>query len=301
MLCSPETVKIDTIEAVVVFVDISGFKQYIAKDEKKASEALSSFSTTLIQLTKEVPNGMKKISYQHFSDCAYLWYEYSEEEEDEQIKYLFEVVSELQYRLFVEFGLCIRGGVNKGRVFLSRTLSGTTVNETYRMESEVAKWFRIAISDDVIKLFHSEYDNYIYKDIHDEGCTVNFLRIMCEKRNYGCNPHEIMGQYRKKIVPDIYDESTGQYFLNPSKEEKLGLYIKSMRLLLKYQDLISYYNLVCGWMSCRRDIIFKYHVPDTLVSKSQLDKHLYEYSGGDSFLINNSLNSLISTFNRRKI
>ncbi len=298
--CISEDVKIDVIEAVVVFVDISGFKQFINKNEKRAAEALAVFYSLLSELTINVPDNLDKIDHQPFSDCAYLWYEYRKENEDAQIKYLFEIVSELQYRFFIKYGLCIRGGINKGRLFLSRAPSGTSVNETYRMETEVAKWFRIAVSDEVVKLFHSDFDDYIYKDVHDEGCTVHFLNIMCNIRNDKSTPHEILSQYREQIVPVIYDEHKGQYFLNPAKEETLGAYVNSMRLLLKYQDLLLYFNLVCELVSCRGDIIRTYFVPNTIISKEQLDKHIKEYKGGSLLLINSSLQSLIGSFQNRR-
>ena len=202
--------------------------------------------------------------------------------------------------MFVEYGLCLRGGINKGPIIVTKTLSGLSVSEAYRLESKIAEWCRVAISDEIIGLFSQKIrEKYIYNDRNDSHCTVNFLNIMCSLYEHRYVPYEILDAYRKKIVPDIYDEENKRYFLSQKGQKTLGDYQETTKILLRYYDLISYFNLICTQYGCRNQIIDAPFVPDTLLSKKQFEKHLAEYDGKNKPQIEIALNSMLNTFDKR--
>ena len=71
-ICDTPSVK--KMEAVVAFVDICGFKEFLEKDENKASEALLSLNNKLTECIKYYETSYKSeyISFQQFSDSVYI-------------------------------------------------------------------------------------------------------------------------------------------------------------------------------------------------------------------------------------
>lgn len=159
-------------ERICCFIDILGFKKHIdetinesGEDNLKKIESIKH----ILKLSKKITNNSgfsksKVITY--FSDSIVISYKYDEPSQ------LFYTILDLLYVSFelANKGYLTRGGVAVGKLLhTSKYIFGPALVEAYNLESKNAKFPRIIISEEVIKLgvkyrkdYHSEKDESEY-------------------------------------------------------------------------------------------------------------------------------------------
>jgi len=149
---------------VVIFIDIIGSKEITGFDQKYEIHKLFHTSVRESQL-RQGSEAHSHVAYDRrlfsFSDCAYVTYFYKSEIEEnrkndeELLQTALFNTSILALRL-ASRGFRVRGGVTFGDTFVDEDgCSGPAVEEAYRLESKVALFPRILLSQEIGK---SQYD-----------------------------------------------------------------------------------------------------------------------------------------------
>ncbi|SFN61120.1 hypothetical protein SAMN05444143_1391 [Flavobacterium succinicans] len=157
---------------ICCFIDILGFKKHIDETvNDNGEENIKKIESIkhILKLTKKITNDLgfsksKVITY--FSDSIVISYKYDEPSQ------LFYTILDLLYVSFelANKGYLTRGGVSVGKlVHSSKYIFGPALVEAYDLESKKAKFPRIIVSEEVIKIgvthrkdFHSEKDESEY-------------------------------------------------------------------------------------------------------------------------------------------
>jgi hypothetical protein len=159
-------------ERICCFIDILGFKKHIDETVNDSGEEnLKKIKSIkhILKLSKKITNDSgfsksKVVTY--FSDSIVISYKYDEPSQ------LFFTILDLLYVSFelANKGYLTRGGVDVGKLLhTSKYIFGPALVKAYNLESKNAKFPRIIVSEEVIKLgvkhrkdFHSEKDESEY-------------------------------------------------------------------------------------------------------------------------------------------
>ena len=182
---------IEETEKYVAFIDVLGYKNKIDKCEENGDlkdVALLNFimNNNHIDVADELTTFV-------FSDCMYIV-----GDELEKVLELLACISiqllgasriELPGSKQTEINL-IRGAVTKGNLIVNEsinTLLGPAVNETYILESQIAIYPRIVISD---KLIDCELKSY-FKEDSDGTYFFDFLLFLQKRKAYVMSQEEM--------------------------------------------------------------------------------------------------------------
>lgn len=146
-------------DCFVAFLDILGLKNLLDKIENDKELAKNMINALKINTKfgdiKKTSNGNLEIRTFYFSDS----FAFIMKKEKQNLPHLFFIIRYLQDR-FWEKGFCIRGAITTGKMYWSKNgeniLLGKGIAETYRLESKVAIYPRIIISDDLLKFIENE-------------------------------------------------------------------------------------------------------------------------------------------------
>ena len=288
------------VDAIIVYMDICGFTRYIQQNESKSGEVLSFIGTLLYNSTKDVnKEGNSNISFQQFSDSIFLSCEYIENESNNVICYLMETVSLLQYCLFIEYGLCLRGGIHKGTLIKSTTVSGKGIVSAYKLESEIANWYRIVLSPEIVDiLIQNDLKEFIYADRNDKLATLNFLPIAMNKNSDEIDKENILSLYRNAILRNVYNKDAESLYILQNAATNLHEFIEIEKNANRYYDLILYYDLICDLedydkLKIKPQFRSKYAI--TVIN--QFEECYRTYSSDKNHLLGN-LDRLIEEYNK---
>jgi hypothetical protein len=147
-------------DCFVVFLDILGVKNLLEKieeDEKLARNIIDSLNiNTKFRANKETSrHGNLLLRSFYFSDS----FAFIMEKEQRSLPHLLLIIRFLQDR-FWKKGFCFRGSVTIGKMYWPKRseniLLGEGIKKAYSLESEVAIYPRIIISDDLFKFIENE-------------------------------------------------------------------------------------------------------------------------------------------------
>lgn len=285
-LCNiDELEKMEQKYSVLVFFDILGFKNIVVNDIKKASiisNILSNiceiFNNTIQQFITYydydflndgeneygILDGMviPKMQSTTFSDSIILSCPLLQKNQLLIIKNMIRALSEIQLTL-IRQGFLIRGGITIGNVcHTNKYVFGEAVIEAYLLESTIANYPRIIVSDKlsklIIKLLEEQKFDDLEEDFADlldeESFKTNYLRIDDDQKLYiDFFGTEIVNK-AIELCPQHKNEFEDDY-LNPIKDlidegidnETISIKVKYQWLENKYNNLLIYlkqhYNL----------------------------------------------------------
>ncbi len=248
-------------KGLVIFIDILGSQNQ--NDFNKLFEINNTFHTKLIDNEK---NNKEHLVYQRtihtFSDCAYIIYDFKEgvPPEKQILGQLFEVALCNCENLLLHFlskNFVFRGGVAYGELYYEKNRSllfGPAVNEAYHLESKVAIYPRIALSDFVGKTIIENYNRTIIEmdnpktkeDImiysllgnikHLQGCIV--------KKDFdGIYIMHYLNSIEKKIGVSSFTRMSNEQFLNSCKAlclSQINANTEKHHITQKYTWLLEY-------------------------------------------------------------
>lgn len=306
------------IEAIVAYYDICGFSDCVRNDDSKADEMLCFIGKAMDAACSFKLGDKHPYKYQQFSDSVLFYYEIGENKNDPRFLITFlEIIGTVQYEAFVRFGLPIRGAVMKGPIYVSGTISGSTVVNVYEMESRVAEWFRVILDRNVIEMLPEKCRN-IASNWYDEHGALNFLLMASYTRpgseiELESKIEGVLNSFRKKLLETIYDESLGQFkvqvydrvnnmfkIVKPCDAETVDEFCKASILENKYGMFIQHYNDVCRSFSMEHLCIdVEWRDELVCVTVSQIKQHMQKYPK-NALALKMAVKSLLNQFEKRK-
>lgn len=267
----PDELKDKMEYSYVAFLDILGFKNMIFDDINKVFLALNrikEFSSSYCSVT----NSMADMSVDvlpkatMFSDSVVI----SMPESDCYLEQFVEIISRLQYELLKE-GILLRGGIELGYIYHDNFfVFGEALVKAYLLECETAKFPRVMISDDAIKI-SQDFKNDEFTN------TLDF----CMEYDDDCDEAypDVMYDFAIRIEDVAQKDNEGKYFVDylfngiykdmesGGKEHVLkirnfienGTSIDSDKIRSKYIWLEEYYNQSIK----RHEIAFKRQLSNT--------------------------------------
>ena len=160
-------------ERFVVFIDILGFRSMVKAASRDPDGMIAKRVDTALEIIQDMQLlGTDEVDAQHgidgfhshiFSDCIVM----SVAPDSFAVSKLFIRLAKLTIKL-MEHGVWIRGGMSKG--LISKRINtpwGPAIVEAYKVESEVAKYPRLALSKSALDFIH----NHMNKK-HEDGLIV---------------------------------------------------------------------------------------------------------------------------------
>lgn len=177
--------EIEETEKYVAFIDILGYKDKIDKCEKQGD--LKDVALLNFIMNKNRIDAMDELITFVFSDCMYIV--------GDELQKVLELLACISVQLLgaskievsnsvkqTEINL-IRGAITKGNLIVNEslnTLLGPAVNEAYLLESQIAIYPRIVISNKIADCELSKY----FKEDSDGINFFDFLRFLKDKKTY---------------------------------------------------------------------------------------------------------------------
>lgn len=152
-------------DCFVAYIDILGVKNLVnnlEQNKKLLNDIINTIkiNTKITEANKKETSKDGKLELRgfYFSDS----FAFIMEKEPKNLPYLFLVIRYLQDR-FWESKLCFRGAITIGKMYFPKieenVLIGQGIAEAYKLESEIAIYPRIVVSDNLIKYIKNEKIN----------------------------------------------------------------------------------------------------------------------------------------------
>ncbi len=172
---------------VVCFLDILGFKNIIEESEKdnlilqNTLEVLKILNAYKADSEQNYGATHESVQVTQFSDSIVI--SFLIEERDQLILALFnlqEMIVEL-----INYGFLLRGGISNGNlIHTSDILIGTALYEAYALESSIAIYPRIIISQQLINNYLDVNNNNDNFGRDFEESHIDNILIKCDDRHY---------------------------------------------------------------------------------------------------------------------
>lgn len=207
---------------IVVFLDILGFSNMLPEFEREALESNvvdddsyheSSSLNRLLEIFQESIRWIneRRCNYYLFSDNICITIDYVVEESEQAGLFLeiMQLVNLLNYE-FIKEGYFIRGGIDAGWFLDSRKMAaGLPLLEAYRLESKVAIYPRVVVSEGFLKLlaalreseFFSKDDEYTLDKILIEEEGISYVNSLLYIQNFedSAGKVDFLNAYSDKI------------------------------------------------------------------------------------------------------
>ena len=252
-------------KGIVSFIDILGFKELI-KNHPNDSDFFLRIFKGIQDCYHDYKFSMEYMdesfdvvhTLQSFSDSivSTVTTKKSVETQLREFLSMFEIevqhLAFVQYQMFVDYGILIRGAVSLGSIYHENNIIfGEGMVNAYEMESELALYPRVIIDPEIIKLiekyankvgrFQDEIDNFqdtmfipseMYKQIRKDKDGLYFIDFL--------NLQDVEGYWYVPLEPDIPEIFLCyKIMLNKKLNE---IQSKSEKIKVKYNWLKQYYN-----------------------------------------------------------
>lgn len=184
--------EIEETEKYVAFIDILGYKDKIDKCEKQGD--LKDVALLNFIMNNNRIDAMDELITFVFSDCMYIV--------GDELQKVLELLACISVQLLgaskievsnsvkqTEINL-IRGAITKGNLIVDEslnTLLGPAVNEAYLLESQIAIYPRIIISNKIVDCEMRED----FKEDRDGIKYFDFLQFLQDNKSYSMNKDEV--------------------------------------------------------------------------------------------------------------
>lgn len=223
------------IPSVVTFIDVLGFSQLgiRAFTNGTGNEFLNQIHTSLKNARRTMTNQLPLAKVKVFTDNVVIGWPIHEDGEGE-LGTTFLNLSEYQFSLALN-GFFTRGGVSIGPHFMDEeTVFGPELITAYKLESQVAVYPRIILSEKSIEKVHeyiqyapqpdNPFNSVLLEDMDGEW-FLNYLYVLLEWYSEDVTLH--LETHRNQI------------------ESALTTYANDHKLLKKYSWIANYHNYFC--------------------------------------------------------
>ena len=275
---------------IVVFLDILGFSTMI--EDSKVDTPLRRKIKRAVEIIRESADTDETgRAVSTFSDSAVISYPLHKES---SLFYLLIDIIHLQLKIGA-LGIMFRGGIAIGDCFHDgNIIFGPAMNEAYRLESKVAKWPRVVISEETLKdgllatikpnpygveydmedvlglLKRDDYQNNI-KELSDETDStilyfVDFLSQSEELVHHGDEYLEWLRDFRVAIVEGLnrFSSVSDDVLEEGVTKSQKGKVFKKYRWLLEY------------WNSVIEDDNAEFPVPNIDIENQEKFREMYK-------------------------
>ncbi len=170
---------------VVCFLDILGFKNIIEESERDKLKLQNTLKVLKILNTYKTDSEQnygathESVQVTQFSDSIVI--SFLIEERDQLILALFDL-QEMIVEL-INYGFLLRGGISSGNlIHTADILIGTALHKAYELESSIAIYPRIIISQQLINNYLNNNNDNFSRDF--EESSINDLLLMSEDGYY---------------------------------------------------------------------------------------------------------------------
>ena len=229
---------------IIAYIDFLGIKERMKK--KNSYESLHFLKALLEGVKKKATfiqsiNAIDNFSIKVFSDNIVIAQKIQPDNVSDQIISILNLVSLLQFEAFFQFDFPLRGGITIGDLFIDDSVVwGTGLIEAYQIESRLANYPRVIVSQKII-------DEY-------EGCqetSINLFAMIKQDMDGYWFVDYLMAAPNIQLIPRI----------SASLAHKASLHAhENDRVKQKINWIISYFNSLCHEMRDRGDFE-KYVVP----------------------------------------
>mgnify|MGYP003571423978 CR=1 FL=1 len=164
---------------LVLYIDILGIKDKMLNNESEIYlniitffwDYMNSWKKDVIEIL-----AAKKVFFKVFSDNICVAIPVSENENNiTELCYSILTFAQIIYKSAIDKKLLVRGGIAYGDLYIDENMVyGEALINAYILESKIAKYPRIVISNDFIKLLHNEYNEEYELDFDNLYC-IKFL------------------------------------------------------------------------------------------------------------------------------
>jgi hypothetical protein len=255
------------------FIDILGFRQKIKENDMDfAYSYLKSLDTELEHIEEyyDLSNkkGYKSFELKIFTDNFVFGQPWFDEHGEVELGTLFYALSHIQLT-FVKSNIFCRGGISLSNLIMDENIVfGPALVESYKIESEIAVFPRILLSDDVVKEVNSQIkfygdkitspQNQLFLVDVDGHHFLNYLYILVS--DYDSEYHDI-------FIKNLTEELT---LHKESILKNLKLHKNNYKILEKYAWCAKYHNYFC-------DNFILIPFSDIEISKLKIDLDNYSF------------------------
>ena len=229
-------------DRIVCFLDILGFKNIIEESEKdnlklqNTLKALKILNTYKIDSEQNYGATHESVQVTQFSDSIVI--SFLIEERDQLILALFNL-QEMIVELF-DYGFLLRGGISSGNlIHTDNILIGTALHEAYELESSIAIYPRIIISQQLINnyLDINNSDDDFGRDF--EESHINDILLNCDDGYYMIDYFfNIKNIFDKEYYYIIYLQKMYSVISSGCKSKNNKVNIKFKWMKEKYNDIV---------------------------------------------------------------
>lgn len=229
---------------IIAYIDFLGIKERMKKENSYDSlhflKALLAGAKKKASFIQKI-NAIDDFSIKVFSDNIVIAQKLQAGIVNDQIISILNLVSLLQFEAFFQFDFPLRGGITIGELFIDDSVVwGTGLIEAYQIESRLANYPRVIVSQKVI-------DEY-------EGCqekSINLFAMIKQDMDGYWFVDYLMAAPNIQLIPQISASLAHRASLHAHEND---------RVKQKINWIISYFNSLCHEMRDRGDFE-KYVVP----------------------------------------
>lgn len=185
----------------VAFIDLLGFSHMVKHDceTHKGNQKYFSKLYEVHKKSQSLKDGLEGLQVTQFSDSIVLSLPYCKE----NFESFIDVIATHQFEL-LKNGILCRGGVSYGMQFSEEAfLFSNGLIDAYRIESEVANFPRIVVSNELISLLFPRGDEGLNGKIIKENDECRFVNYLL-----GDSPDENWHLLSKVVPEDLSDNSS---------------------------------------------------------------------------------------------
>jgi hypothetical protein len=174
---------IEQSNAVVAFIDILGFKEIVEANRKRKDNAIlnsiqtalsDSYRNTVLLMHSMLPmygetaedkeRLSNKLKYRLFSDNLFVAFEYEDDLEYELAVYWVLNIAMSYQRKLLQSNIYVRGGIAIGQCYCNEhVIFSDALIRAYELESKIAKYPRIVVDNNVLKLLNKVDREHIFR------------------------------------------------------------------------------------------------------------------------------------------
>lgn len=227
------------------FLDILGFSAKIRESYKvkKGNSLLRDFYSIFQERLEKIRSESESslLYFKTFSDNVLLAYPRYSHDMEEEFAFIMWSLRDYQYQMALK-GMFIRGGLSIGPLFVSDdNVYGDALIEAYELESKIAVYPMVILSDTVKKLVGHHVGYYTGEDAPQKRDVL----VDAEGRYF-------INYLTESILEmDDGDEIDGDSLAIHKKriQEGLKLYVNNTCVYAKYSWLAAYHNFFCDSVS----------------------------------------------------
>ena len=147
---------------IVAFIDVLGTTKKVLKNTQDALEELWMLNHDIFKVAAEYDKEYgKECVIRSFSDNYLLALETSNETMPKDIEHIFNIVGNVFNFCLRMHSILLRGAIEIGELHIDENIViGKALIDAYQTETKMAIYPRIIVSDHLVRMFHSDVENF---------------------------------------------------------------------------------------------------------------------------------------------